>query len=432
VTRPSFDLYTLRSIRGDALIRYNTLNQSEPLRINLYALATLSFFSYTAINEAVVGEPATLAGTVATAAGGCFALYRFVRECGRRSQKLVRMEKELNAELLAVRLPNGPFADRPYGGSPAVQLRSLKGKNRILAICGDRTQLAEALLSARVLRRRLAQASALVVAVPTDGSSAVDWGIGPEEIQAVPFLAEAVDYRGGENWVDYFRSLTGGGDGGAEEDGGSGLAWLGLTYTGKSFGSGKGSAPRLLEILGQTLLPLDALDEADEADRRSASSDATAAVLELQKKFYDALTGGDLEGLNALYSGTDNAPEVDEVLDEGGRVDAWEKCLEDGARPAGMTISGSDVLLVSDTEAWSTCIEFPPGAGFESGTLLAVQRWSRPAAAAGDAGWQLRLHQTIPWTPGSKAGGTLRCDRRGCTALAREQESRYNWRGMID
>mmetsp|Transcript_27245 Transcript_27245/g.62527 ORF Transcript_27245/g.62527 Transcript_27245/m.62527 type:complete len:100 (-) Transcript_27245:56-355(-) len=99
-----------------------------------------------------------------------------------------------------------------------------------------------------------------------------------------------------------------------------------------------------------------------------------------------------------------------------------------------MTISGSDALIVSDTEAWSTCIEFPAGTGFDSATLLAVQKWIRKSVSTGvdKNSWQLQLHQTIPWTPGSKAGGTLRCDRRGCTALAREQEKGWNFRGMID
>jgi hypothetical protein len=94
--------------------------------------------------------------------------------------------------------------------------------------------------------------------------------------------------------------------------------------------------------------------------------------------------------------------------------------MEQGARPAGMVISGLDVFVASDTIAYSTCIEFPVNAGFDGATLLAVQRWSRGE----ESDWRLELHQTIPWSMGSRAGGTLRCDCRGCVALARAQDKR--------
>lgn len=71
--------------------------------------------------------------------------------------------------------------------------------------------------------------------------------------------------------------------------------------------------------------------------------------------------------------------------------------------------------------AYSTCIEFPSNAGIDGATLLAVQRWSRESE--GDE-WKLDLHQTIPWSTGSRAGGTLRCDCRGCVALARAVDKR--------
>merc|ERR1711957_988503 len=103
-------------------------------------------------------------------------------------------------------------------------------------------------------------------------------------------------------------------------------------------------------------------------------------------------------------------------------------------RPSGMKTSGSDVLVVSDAEAYSTVIEFPlvDGVVAADGTLLAVQRWIRTANAEGDDnGWKVQLHQTIPWSPDTRAGATLRCDCRGCTALTREPVSQYNFRGMI-
>jgi len=419
ISKPTFDLYTLRNIRGDALVRYNSLNQSEPLRINLYLLLTLSSFSYSAVCEAVVGEPATLTGTALSTLVGIFGVYRFVRECGRRSSKLNRMEKELNAQGLTIRLPTNQFADRPYE-SNAVNLGSvLRSNRRVLAICGTSSQLREALLDVQILRRRLKQASVIIVAVPTDGSSASDWEDGGLELRSV--LAETHNTK---EWVDYFQSL--GSNESVEND--SQLSWFGLTYSGKSFGSGSGRPPRLLEMLGQTLLPVEPLDEDDDNESYSSAKDEVTkkAIIAAQKQFYDALTNGDDLGMTEVFKTSTNAPEVDEVLENGGRIDTWNKCLEEGARPAGMKISGSDVHLVSDTEGYSTVIEFPADT---DSTLLAVQRWGRKNTVDD---WKIDLHQTIPWSPASKAGGTLRCDCRGCTALTRGPDRRWNFRGMID
>jgi len=427
MSKPTFDLYTFRSIRGDALLRYNSLNQSEPLRINLYLLITASLFSYPAISEAVVGEPATLIGVAASTLGGIFGAYRFARECGRRSRKLSRMEKELNAELLSMRLPNNRFADRPYGNSPPVSVRQLRGSRRILAICGTADQIKDALVPLRTLRRRFVQASVLVVAVSTDRSSAKDWGITSDELRSVPYLAETVDSK---EWVDYFKSLLSD-SGDSNEDPLQGkLAWFGLTITGKSFGSGIGNPPRILETLGQSLLPVDVLDEDDEAENVASRPKAKTLeeILTTQRSFYDSLTSGDLSGVQEIFD-SEKSGDVDEVLNGGGSIDVWEKCLQDVARPSGMKISGSDVLLISDTEAYSTAIEFPPVAGFDSASLLAVQKWGRSSA---EGEWKLQLHQTIPWGPNSKAGATLRCDCRGCTALARGPVRQWNFRGMID
>lgn len=86
-----------------------------------------------------------------------------------------------------------------------------------------------------------------------------------------------------------------------------------------------------------------------------------------------------------------------------------------------MKVSGADSVIVSDTEAYTTVIEFPPNTGIDSATLLAIQRWSRSSR---DDSWKLDLHQTIPWSPETKAQGKLRCDCRGCVALTRGPERR--------
>jgi len=439
ITKSQFDLYSLRTIRGDALIRYNTLNQSEPLRINLYLLTTLSLLSYPSLSDAVIGEPATLPSTLLAIAGATFSGYRFIREAKRRIRKLNRMEKELNAECLTVQIPNGAFADRPYGKTK-FELKALRGKRRIVAVCGSASQLKEALVPFRTLRRRFVQASVLVVAVPNDRSSAEDWGIDGKEIQSVPYLAQAGN---SEEWVDYFESLVGGGsdDDGGGGDGGSGgrramdgqIAWFGLSNSGKSFGSGFGDALRPIEILGQSLRPLECLDENDKdytggGGSDTASSDNIRSILASQKQFYHALTTGDRAGMTAVYS-TVSSDELDQTGDA--YIEPWTKCLENDNRPSQMKTSGSDVLVVSETEAYSTSIEFPlvEGATAPDATLLAVQKWIRDTR---DEEWKLQLHQTIPWSTDTRAGATLRCDCRGCTALTREPVSQYNFRGMID
>lgn len=56
-----------------------------------------------------------------------------------------------------------------------------------------------------------------------------------------------------------------------------------------------------------------------------------------------------------------------------------------------MKVSGSDALVVSDSEAYSTVIEFPANTGIDSATLLAVQKWGQPLSSKE---WKLELHQT--------------------------------------
>jgi hypothetical protein len=86
-----------------------------------------------------------------------------------------------------------------------------------------------------------------------------------------------------------------------------------------------------------------------------------------------------------------------------------------------MKVSGSDVLVISDTEAYSTVVEFPANTGMDSATLLAVQKWGRSLSSKE---WKLELHQTIPWSADARAQGTLLCDCRGCVALTRSTDRR--------
>ncbi len=430
MSKPTFDLLSFRPIRSDALLRYNSLNQSEPLRINLYLLASITLLFYPIWCEAVTSEVASPMSIPLTTIGGIGCASLFWRERSRRSNQLNRMEKELNAEKLEVRYM--PFDSAISSARYTVRVEDLKGKKRILAIRGTKEQIAPIWDTVCALGNRLAQSSTLVVFVPTDGSNI--WGC--ESDGSFRWLAEARNVDGqeeGGGWLDYFRDLLDKGDGSSSsEDAQAGdrqLAWFALNFKGRSIASGLGEAPRILELLGQQLQPMEILDETDEAEGLLDEEDSTLAmsskkqILECQGKFYSVLTNcSDANEMEQLFS-SNPAVEVNEVMIGGGRIDAWDKCLEPDARPVGMVISGSDAWIPNENSmvAYSTCIEFPQTTlGVSTGSLLAMQRWVRE----GDGGWKLDLHQTIPWSAASKAGGTLRCDRRGCVALTRSPERR--------
>ena len=411
LSKPVFDLFTLRSIRGDALLRYGTLNQSEPLRINLYALLALSLFAFPSLSESVGFEPAGLTQTGGCIVGGLGSLGLFARECQRRSNQLYRIEKELNSELLKLRLPmnllsNIPFTDPATFG----MLMKTSLPPRIVVVSGTSKQLSDALSTLQIFGRRLRQASTFVVPVPTDGSTRKDWNLGSDRLL---WLADAYEL---DTWLQYFDGLS--------EDS-KDFRWFALNSSGRSFGSGAGNEPQWLELLGQYLRPSTILDE---TDSNALVTDETRSVLNAQTEFYSALTNGDMEGMKSVCL-AEPSPEVTEVVEAGGRIDGWDSCLKDGARPEGMKLSGSDAVILSETEAYSTIIEFPAisAAGGMTATLLAVQQWSR---ASPNDKWKLVLHQTIPWTSETRAQGTLRCDCRGCVALTREAEKR-TFGGMI-
>ena len=160
-------------------------------------------------------------------------------------------------------------------------------------------------------------------------------------------------------------------------------------------------------------------DDDTSKDIATLNSDAKA-ILEKQKLFYDALTNGKIEQLESVFT-SETIKEVSDVISQGGRLDNWKFCLEDGARPEGMKIGNSDVTVESETRAVSTTVEFPVADGLTDARLLAMQEWTRPNA---DAEWTLVKHQTIPWTTDVAAAGTLICDCRGCVSLVRGNERR--------
>jgi hypothetical protein len=444
ISKPTFDLLSFRLIRSDALLRYNSLNQSEPLRINLFLLASISLLGYPLWCESVTGDVPTTSSSIGAAGVGVACAALFWRERSRRSNQLRRMEKELNASSLSVRLPVNTAISSVR---PEARLTELKSKRRIVAIRGSKEQLQSSgvIDTLCFLRRRLIQSQTLVVLIPTEGMKSNNgWWFDSDQLGDALWLGDACNLA---EWEDYFNDLV--------ENPSNELAWFALNFNGRSIASGLNEAPRLLELLGQQLQPMEILDESDEpeivgGDKASIAMD----ILENQKQFYQVLTGSDNDAeMQKVYS-TKSTEEVNEVCNDvcvyvhtlvtrctnlnnlypiydffnsekvlagGGRIDNWSTCLEPSARPSGMTISGSDVYISSPTIAYSTCIEFPTNAGIDGATLLAVQKWSRENT---DKDWKLELHQTIPWSSGSRAGGTLICDCRGCVALARNDEKR--------
>ena len=124
-------------------------------------------------------------------------------------------------------------------------------------------------------------------------------------------------------------------------------------------------------LFGQFLRPNTILDETG----ANVVSDETRSTVDAQRMFYNALTSGNLEGMKSVCL-SDYSAQVTQVIEAGGKLNDWSLCLKDGARPDGMQLSGSDAVVVSETKAFSTVIEFVTN--LESGqglteSLLAVQ-----------------------------------------------------------
>ena len=410
ISKPVFDLYALRSVRGDALTKYNSLNQSEPLRINLYALGVLVFLSLPALSNDVNGVPLTLPQAGVSILGAVGSTFFFIRECQKRSRQLTRIEKELVARDLRLRPPASVLADRPFGD--ALSIRSLQeygGGPRVLALYSATAgEMKKVLASLRVFGKRLTQANVLVIAIVRQGNLDAD---------RCTWLATPGNPK---DWIDYFDSLSV--DDTNDKSPLQTFKWFGLSNTGRSFGSGAGEPPSWLQLFGQHLRPLDIIDPEDTPldDSSVASSTTVQAVLGQQQVFYDALTNGKLAQLESVFL-RNETQQVTNVMNEGGRLDSWKYCLEDGSRPEGMKIGNADVVMETETRAFSTCIEYPVADGLVDARLLAVQEWMREDTSSD---WKIVQHQTIPWTTDVAAAGTLICDCRGCVSLVRGNQRR--------
>mmetsp|Transcript_7649 Transcript_7649/g.15739 ORF Transcript_7649/g.15739 Transcript_7649/m.15739 type:complete len:376 (-) Transcript_7649:17-1144(-) len=305
VSKPVFDPLSLRNVRGDAIIRYDATNQSEPLRIILFALFGVTSLSSPFLVEAIGYEPFNTLSTIGAVglAAGSGAL--FVKECTSRARQLSRIEKELNTESLPIRLPTNPFSEVPF--TKAVPLKALRGVSkppRIIAICGNQEKITQALSSLAVYRNRLTQASVLVVAISTDGSKSKDWQV----LDSTSYKSWLADPNQSDIWLDYFRSLTS-----DESSDDFDFRWFGLNANGRSFGSGDGEI-QIIQLMGQFLRPIDFLDPSDDESGKTFDSDKQAEkeILETVESFYHALTTGDQDTIERIYSSS-NSKEVSEV-----------------------------------------------------------------------------------------------------------------------
>jgi len=302
ISKPTFDLLSFRLIRSDALLRYNSLNQSEPLRINLFLLATISLLGYPLWCESVTGNAPSIPSSLGAAGIGLGCAALFWRERSRRSNQLRRMEKELNAGNLVVRLPVNTAISSVR---PQVRLEELRSKRRVVAIWGSKHQLesSRVLNTLCVLRRRLIQSQTLVVLIPTDETCKADLGLDSYQIGDALWLGEPCNT---DEWDKYFGELV--------ENPTNELVWFAINFKGRSIASGLSEGPRLFELLGQQLQPMEILDTSDEAELLEGENMSIAKqILEKQQQFYKLLTNSDdAIKMQAVYSG-ESADEINEV-----------------------------------------------------------------------------------------------------------------------
>lgn len=390
LAEPEFDAVSLRQWRRETLVRYNNANQSEPLRIVLFFLLALALLGAVPLADAVgAPPPEPLAAYVL---GGLAAGAGFQDQRNKRTKRLTKIEREAAVGDLEISMKPAAARDFQSGLASTASLRSLRKSARVLAaLCPDDESFFALTDEAKALRRRIKMSQTIVLAVRGDGATDADASFVPKR---------------GDDLLKTFGTLL-------NEDGSWGefqfkekkAAWFALSYAGRSVGSGTGS-PDFLELLGSLLPPRDFVAPLPPLQGGSGPLDA-------QKAFYAALTSGDLAAMRSVLSeGT--APRVSAALDAGARLDPWESQLRDDARPTDLKVGDADEFVNGD-RAFTTCVE-ETGNG---ATLLAFQKWTLENDA-----WRLLSHETIPFAPGSQAGAVLKCDKRGCVALVRQQQGR--------
>ena len=414
VSAQQFDLLSLRTFRRDTILQYDATNQSEPLRIALCFLGVLfSLCIPTLFDSSYDALTANVAALIGTGISGTL----FQRNRSARSARMGKIDLEYQMGDLNAR----------YRGVRTQKLSELRQKRRVVALVGPRATIEPRIQQARVYRRRLSGADAVVVPVYSDRDGATDAAVAAVGEAESRWLWAAADTAA---WLGYFESLLSVRSMDVGRDG----AWLGLNFKGRSFGSALG-APRWDELLGTALQPSGdgfgelkeagsmSLDEAAaeaaaaavavagsgraDAAALAAATDDARSLLDAQDRFYAALTSKDVGTMAELWEGSTPDESVSEALASGAREEPWA-AGSSAFPPTGMRATDRDALVVSDDEGWTTAIERP----LEGGTLLATQRWRRV-----DGAWRIATHRYIPWSAdGATAIATLRCDGRGCVS----------------
>ena len=133
-----------------------------------------------------------------------------------------------------------------------------------------------------------------MVLIPTDGTKSHDeLGLNDYQLGDALWLANPSNLN---EWEDYFNELI---------DNPSGqLAWFALNFNGRSIASGVNEAPRLLELMGQQLQPMEILDESDGVELVEGQKMAIAKeIMEKQQNFYGVLTDSDDQSkMQSIYS----------------------------------------------------------------------------------------------------------------------------------
>jgi hypothetical protein len=426
-----FDLLSLRSFRRDTILQYDATNQSEPLRIALTLLGVLFSISVPVLaNELRIGDELT--ANVAAGMGTLISGALFLRNRSARTARMAKLDRETACGDL--RIMRSSSALMPARTN---YVRDLRGKSRMVALVGSHATVGGALAEARIYRRRLVAASAIVVPVYTDDDT-----VDGDSVAGVPAAESEGRWQWAaapQQWREYFSELLSSRSLSLINEQG---CWLGLNVRGRSFGSAQGK-PRWDELLGTALQPAgDGFGELAEVstDRAAAAAEAAAAaaaagavgsgaaelaaaeedaatLLDAQQRFYEGLTNRDVAAMANVWS-PDPDPSVSEVLASGGRLERWDAPNSNAFPPPGMRATDCDALIVSSTQAYTTAVERPR----EGGTLLATQRWVREGVGSE---WSLASHRYIPWAAdGATAVAALRCDGRGAVLLAREINTR--------
>lgn len=156
-----FDLLSLRSYRRDTILQYDATNQSEPLRIALCFFGVLFSLCVPTLFESSDALTVNVAALLGTGISGTL----FQRNRVARAARMGKIDLEYRAGDLRA----------TYRGVRVSRLSELRGKRRVVVLVGPKLVVDARVALARVYRRRLAAADAIVVPVyvDADASSAV-------------------------------------------------------------------------------------------------------------------------------------------------------------------------------------------------------------------------------------------------------------------